>query len=250
MSTADRSAGGAIVAEGVVKRYGSRLAVDHVSFEIPAGTVYGLLGPNGAGKSTLVRMLCGVLRPDGGRVTVLGWPVPSFRVQMQLGYMPQDVALYADLTVDQNLAMFGRLYDIPRGQIASRAEELLDLVDLRERRREKVGALSGGMQRRASLAVSLVHRPRVLFLDEPTAGVDLRLRNALWEHFRALDAEDVTLFITTHLMDEVERCRLLGYLHSGRLLAEGSVPELIASSGRNSLEGALTALLEEEGEPE
>jgi ABC-2 type transport system ATP-binding protein len=244
MPTDSRAPDGAIAAEGVIKRYGSRVAVDSVSLSIAAGTVYGLLGPNGAGKSTLVKMLCGVLRPDAGRIHVLGWRVPSFRVQMQLGYMPQDVSLYADLTVDQNLAMFGRLYNIPRGEIASRAAELLDLVDLHERRREKVGALSGGMQRRASLAVSLIHRPRVLFLDEPTAGVDLRLRNALWDHFRALDAQDVTMFITTHLMDEVERCSRLGYLHSGQLLAEGSVSELIAESGHGTLEGALTALLD------
>ena len=235
----------AIAARGVVKRFGSRTAVSGIDLSVSPGMVYGLLGPNGAGKSTLVRMLCGVLRPDAGRIQILGWHVPSLRVQLQLGYMPQEVALYGDLTVAQNLRMFARLYDLPRAQIRERVGELLELVRLSDRRDDRVAALSGGMQRRASLAASLVHRPRVLFLDEPTAGVDLQLRTALWDYFLSLGEQEVTLLVTTHLLEEAERCARLGFLQGGRLLAEGTVPELLEGAHASDLEAALSTILAE-----
>lgn len=233
-------------ATGLKKAFRQRQALAGLDLSVPRGQVYGLVGPNGAGKTTLIRILCGLLRPDAGQVHVLGWRVPSARIQAQIGYMPQEIALYEDLSVMQNLRFFGELYDLPRTQIRERAEELLALVELSDRAEQRVGSLSGGMQRRASLAVSLLHKPRLLFLDEPTAGVDPRLRRSFWDHFFALAEEDVALIVTTHLMEEAERCHVVGLLSRGRLLAEGTPQQLMTQSGTSDLESAFIAL--EEGE--
>jgi ABC-2 type transport system ATP-binding protein len=235
-----------VLAQGLVKRFGDRTALAGLDLSIDQGQLYGLVGPNGAGKTTLIRVLCGLLRPTEGEAHVLGWRVPNFRIQSQLGYMPQETALYPDLTVMQNLEFFGKLYDLPRDQLRDRAESLLELVGLQDRRDQSGGTLSGGMQRRVSLAISLLHKPRLLFLDEPTVGIDPRLRGALWEHFDRLTESDVTLLVTTHLMDEAARCHLVGLISEGRLLAEGELEELLERTKTGSLEEAFTAL-EEEG---
>jgi ABC-2 type transport system ATP-binding protein len=231
-----------VQAEGVHKAYRGRSALSGLDLEVPRGRVYCLLGPNGAGKSTLIRVLCGLLRPDAGIIEVLGWRVPSIRIQSQIGYMPQEIALYDDLTISQNLRFFGELYELPRDQIRRRSDELLSLVELSDRRGERVGALSGGMKRRASLAVSLLHKPRLLFLDEPTAGVDPQLRRSFWKHFIALTEEDVTVFLTTHLMDEAANSQVIGFLSHGRLLAQGHLDELLQMAGASDLESAFIAL--------
>ncbi len=228
----------------VTKRFGRLVALDGLSLRIPPGRLYGLVGPNGAGKTTLIKIICGLLRPDAGEVRVLGWRVPNLRVQAQIGYMPQEVALYPDLTVMQNLEFWGQLYDLPRDQLRERAEQLLRLVELEDRKNQRVGTLSGGMQRRASLVASLLHKPRLLFLDEPTVGVDLRLRRALWAYFEELAREDVTLVVTTHLIEEAARCHRIGVLSRGRLLAEGSPAELLARTGADTLEEAFARLEE------
>lgn len=234
---------GAIVqARGLKKRFGARTALAGLDLSIGKGQLYGMVGPNGAGKTTLIRIICGLLRPDEGAVTILGWRVPNVRVQSQIGYMPQEIALYSDLTVMQNLEFFGALYDLPSDQLRERAQELLEMVQLVEHHDQPVGTLSGGMQRRASLVTSMLHKPRLLLLDEPTAGIDPRLRGILWDHFSHLaEREDVTMLISTHLMEEADRCHVIGLLSDGRLLAEGRPTELLDRSGVRSIEEAFAA---------
>jgi len=235
-----------IRASGLVKRFKQRTALDGLSLSVKQGELYGLVGPNGAGKTTLIRTLCGLVRPDEGEAHLLGWRVPSFRVQSQLGYMPQDFAVYDDLTVMQTLLFFGRLYDLSRQNTKSRADELLELVQLTDRRDQRVGTLSGGMRRRVSLAVSLIHKPRLLFLDEPTAGVDPRLRRSFWDYFNQLAGQDVTLVVTTHLIEEAARCGVIGFLIRGRLLVQAPPQEILSQTGTDSLDDAFLVLQEQQ----
>lgn len=235
-----------IRASGLVKRFKRRTALDGLSLSIKQGELYGLVGPNGAGKTTLIRTLCGLLRPDEGEAHLLGWRVPSFRVQSQLGYMPQDFAIYDDLTVMQTLAFFGALYDLSRQDVQARGEELLELVQLTDRRDQRVGTLSGGMRRRVSLAVSLIHKPRLLFLDEPTAGVDPKLRRSFWDYFNQLAGQDVTLVVTTHLIEEAARCGMIGFLIRGRLLVQAPPQEILSQTGTDSLDDAFLVLQEQQ----
>jgi len=234
-----------IQAERLAKRFGDHTVFAQLGLAVEQGQIYSLVGPSGSGKTTLIRILCGLLRPDEGRVSVLGWEVPNFRIQPQIGYMPQETALYPDLTVMQNLAFFGELYDLPRKQARRRAEGLLAMLQLERARDQSVGTLSGGMKRRVSLIASLLHKPRLLFLDEPTVGLDPELRNALWDHFRELSGQDVTLLVTTHHMEEATRCDRVGVLNRGRMLAEGSSDDLLAQTGAGSLEDAVIALAKE-----
>jgi ABC-2 type transport system ATP-binding protein len=231
-------------AEGLRKRFGTHTALDGLSLSVPQGQLYGLAGPNGAGKTTLIRTLCGLLRPDQGEAHLLGWRMPNTRVRSQLGYMPQDFAVYDDLSVIQNLEFFGELYGLRRAHVRGRADELLDLVQLADRRRDRVGSLSGGMRRRVSLAISLLHKPRLAFLDEPTAGVDPKLRRSFWDYFSALADQDVTLVVTTHLVEEAQRCHRVGFLMAGRLLTEGTPDEILAQTGKTNLDDAFIELQE------
>ncbi len=231
-------------AEGLRKQFGTHTALDGLSLSVPQGQLYGLAGPNGAGKTTLIRTLCGLLRPDQGEAYLLGWRMPNTRVRSQLGYMPQDFAVYDDLSVIQNLEFFGELYGLRRAHVRGRADELLNLVQLADRRRDRVGSLSGGMRRRVSLAISLLHRPRLAFLDEPTAGVDPKLRRSLWDYFGALAEQDVTLVVTTHLVEEAQRCHRVGFLMAGRLLTEGTPDEILAQTGKTNLDDAFIELQE------
>jgi len=235
-----------IRASGLVKRFKQRTALDGLSLSVKQGELYGLVGPNGAGKTTLIRTLCGLLRPDEGEAHLLGWRVPSFRVQSQLGYMPQDFAVYDDLTVMQTLLFFGRLYDLSRQNTKARADELLELVQLTDRRDQRVGTLSGGMRRRVSLAVSLIHKPRLLFLDEPTAGVDPKLRRSFWDYFNQLAGQDVTLVVTTHLIEEAARCGVIGFLMRGRLLVQAPPQEILSQTGTDSLDDAFLVLQDQQ----
>jgi len=235
-----------IRASGLVKRFKRRTALDGLSLSVKQGELFGLVGPNGSGKTTLIRTLCGLLRPDEGEAHLLGWRVPSFRVQSQLGYMPQDFAVYDDLTVMQTLLFFGRLYDLSRQNTKARADELLELVQLTDRHDQRVGTLSGGMRRRVSLAVSLIHKPRLLFLDEPTAGVDPKLRRSFWDYFNQLAGQDVTLVVTTHLIEEAARCGMIGFLIRGRLLVQATPQEILSQTGTNSLDDAFLILQEQQ----
>jgi len=224
-----------IQTQGLSKRFGKITAVDNLDFQVQEGITYGLLGPNGSGKTTLIRLLLGILPPTSGQATVLGRRVPSQETRSHVGYMPQATALYEELTLKENVSFYARLMGSLSEAQVDRAIELVDLV---ERARDPVTTLSGGMKRRASLACALVHQPSLLFLDEPTVGVDPQLRVQFWEHFRTLNDQGVTILVSTHVMDEAERCHRLGLLQNGRLLAEGSAEELRQRAEQDTLEQA------------
>jgi ABC-2 type transport system ATP-binding protein len=228
----------AIEANGVRKRFGDVAALDGVHLAVPAGSVYALLGPNGAGKTTLIRALVGLVRTDGGELHVLGQRMPQREVLGRIGYMTQAAALYPDLTAEENARFFARVHG------GGDVEWALRFVDLWERRRSVTATLSGGMRTRLSLACTLVHRPSLLLLDEPTVGVDPQLRAQLWDGLREMAADGVTILVSSHVMDEAERADRLGLIRGGRLLAEGTVPELLARAGVDRLEDAFLALTE------
>ncbi|MBI4329442.1 MAG: ABC transporter ATP-binding protein [Chloroflexi bacterium] len=222
-------------------RYGRLRVLDDLSLQVPGGTSFGLLGPNGSGKTTLIRLLVGRLKPHSGSVVVLGEP-PSPRLCQQIGYMPQLSALYLELSVQENVSFFARMYGMASGgERREAAQEALNLVGLWERRGDPVLRLSGGMRQRVSLACALVHRPRLLLLDEPTVGLDPELRAAFWGHFNAELARGVTLVISSHTMDDAAHCQRLAFLRDGRIIAEGSPEALRAATGRANatLEDAL-----------
>jgi ABC-2 type transport system ATP-binding protein len=226
----------AIAATGVRKRFGKVQALDGVDLHVPAGTVYGLLGPNGAGKTTLIRALVGLVKPEEGELIVLGARMPRRNVLQSIGYMTQAPALYMDLTVEENMRFFARV------QGGGDIEAALRFVDLWERRRSLTATLSGGMRTRLSLAATLVHRPSLLLLDEPTVGVDPQLRATLWDGLRRMAAEGTTILVSSHVMDEAERADRLGLIRDGRLLAEGTVAELLALARVDRLEDAFLTL--------
>jgi len=213
---------------GLTKKFGSLVAVDHMDLSVESGEIFGFLGPNGAGKTTTVRILCGLMMPTSGTATVVGHDVVTEpeEVKQRIGYMPQAYGLYDDLTVDENLEFFGSIYRVPRDERRKRADEILQLVRLEEFRKHYAGQLSGGMKRRVSLAVSLIHNPELLILDEPTAGIDPPLRRIFWQYFRELNKRGVTFFINTHYMDEAELCDRLALISYGRLVSLGSPTEL------------------------
>jgi ABC-2 type transport system ATP-binding protein len=229
----------AVRAEGVVKRFGVVTALDGLALSVPAGVIYGLLGPNGSGKTTFIRTLTGALRPSAGLVEVLGRRQPSRQIAPHLGYMTQRAGLYPDLSVRENLDFFASIYGLQdTATRRRRINDVLAAVELTERHGSLVGTLSGGMQQRVSLAAALVHQPRLLLLDEPTAGIDPELRVTFWDHFRRLAAGGTTVLVSSHIMDEAERCDRLGFLRAGRLLAEGTPEDLRAQAGQATLEAA------------
>lgn len=227
----------AVVVEGAAKSFGRLRALDGVSFRVRRGEVYGLLGPNGSGKTTLIRSLVGMVRLDAGSVTVLGVEMPDVAVLARVGYMTQAAALYPDLSVAENLGFFAAL----NGSVAG-IDEALRFVDLLDRRDSVVATLSGGMRTRASLACALVHRPELLLLDEPTVGVDPQLRVQLWDGFGEMAGRGTAIVVSSHVMDEAERCQRLGLIRAGTMLAEGSADELRQRAGVARLEDAFLAL--------
>ncbi len=228
---------------GLVKRYGDFTAVDGLDLRVRKGEIYGLLGPNGAGKTTTIKMLCGLLKINGGEARVGGRRVPDERTAAEIGYMPQETALYPGLSVHQNLAFFAAIFGLSRREVEEREKTLLDFIGLAQWRDEMVGKLSGGMKHRVSLACALVHRPALLLLDEPTVGVDPELRVSFWDYFNEIKGHGRTIVITTHYMDEAGRCDRIGFMHEGRLLAEGRPRELLAMSGSASLEDAFMSFV-------
>ena len=213
----------AIVIENLTKRFGERVAVDRLTLSVRQAEIFGLLGPNGSGKTTLIRILCGLLRLTSGRAVVGGVDVSSDPEQIKrvIGYVSQKFSLYPDLTVRENLDFFGDVYRVPAAQAEERKRELLRLCGLEGRERQASGNLSGGLKQRLALACALIHRPRILFLDEPTAGVDPVARRLLWDLLFQLAQEGTTLFVTTHYMDEAERCTQAAYIYYGKLLVSG-----------------------------
>jgi len=227
---------------GLQKHFGKICAVDGVNLSIKRGEIYGLLGPNGSGKTTLIRLCLGLLHPTAGSIWLLGEAVPNKSTLSKVGYMTQASALYEELTVRENIAFFAEMCS---SREPAWIDEVIALVDLQERARSPVRTLSGGMRQRTSLACSLAHRPRLLLLDEPTVGVDPQLRATFWSYFRRLANSGVTLVISSHVMDEAERCDRLGFMRQGRLLAEGSSDELRKRKGTTTLEEAFLKFAED-----
>ena len=227
----------AVDIEGVKKSFGGLRALDGVNLRVRTGEIYGLLGPNGAGKTTLIRSIVGLIAPDAGTVTVLGRRIPDVDVLRNIGYMTQQAALYPGLSVEENVEFFAAINGAEEG-----VDEALKMVELDQRRKSVVATLSGGMRQRCSLACALVHKPKLLLLDEPTVGVDPQLRVQFWEDFRRMAANGTTIVVSSHVMDEAERCQRLGLIQFGRLLAEGTPNEVRAQAGTNNLEEAFLRL--------
>jgi len=222
----------AVVTQGLTRRFGKRVAVDHLNLQVRAGELYGFLGPNGAGKSTTLRMLCGLLEPSEGTGTVLGIDLTRDpeRIKSLIGYMSQKFSLYDDLTVVENLMFYARAYMVPRAARSARIAQMAQLADLTGRERQQAGQLSGGYRQRLALACALVHTPRLIFLDEPTAGVDPVSRRNFWALIRRLVDDGTTIMVTTHYMDEAELCDTLGFIYQGQLIAQGSPGSIKSTS--------------------
>jgi ABC-2 type transport system ATP-binding protein len=245
-----------IEVKGLTKRFGDFTAVDHVSFTAQTGEVLGYLGPNGSGKTTTIRMLLGLLLPSDGDAKVLGFDIRAQAelIRPQVGYMSQKFALYDELTMRENLEFYAGVYDVPRRERSDRIREVMQLLGLLERHDYRAGELSGGWRQRLALGTALVHRPKLLFLDEPTSGVDPSARRAFWDLIYDLASRGVTIFVTTHYMDEAEHCNRVGIMFRGQLLALDTPSGLKASAlpgaawdvspdhGGASLVTALTAL--------
>ena len=237
MATESGSGAGdpAIRATDLMKAFGSLRAVDGVSVDLAAGRIYGILGPNGSGKTTLIRLLLGLARPTSGRAEVLGVPMPSRSMLTRIGYMTQADGVYPALSAGENVRFFAATYGV---RDTGAVPEALRLVDLADRAGSITGTLSGGQRRRLSLACALVHRPPVLFLDEPTVGVDPLLRVQFWSHFRALADAGATIVVSSHVMDEADRCDELLFMRSGRIIARGTSAQLRERAGTPDLEEA------------
>jgi ABC-2 type transport system ATP-binding protein len=221
----------AIDVHGLTKRFGSKVAVNGIDIEVPQGEVWGFLGPNGSGKTTTIRMLCGLLRPDAGSGTCLGYDIlaESEKIKRQVGYMTQKFSFWEDLSIRENLEFVARVYEIEDG--AARAEQTIGQLGLSDRQDQLAGHLSGGWKQRMALAACMLHEPKLLLLDEPTAGVDPKARRDFWDQIHALSDRGLTVLVSTHYMDEAERCDRIVYINLGDIIARGSVAEVIAQSG-------------------
>ena len=226
------------------KVFGTLVAVDHLDLEIHRGEVFGLLGPNGSGKTTTIRMLCGLLEPTSGRASVAGIDVGTDPegVRRRIGYMSQRYGLYDDLTIRENIRFYASMYGLRGSRRTTREESLLDDLGLRARQGQMAGTLSGGWKQRLALACATAHEPDMLFLDEPTAGVDPASRRLFWDWIYALAAKGTTILVTTHYMDEAERCQRLGFLSRGHLIALGTVGEVTKAFGQPSIEDVFIEL--------
>ena len=215
---------------GMVKRYSGRAVVDHVSIKVAEGEISGFLGPNGSGKTTTIRMMCGLLTPDEGEGTVLGLDVrkDSRRIRSQVGYMTQRFSFYEDLSIEENLNFVARLYDLH--PVRDHVRDTLEDLGLTARRRQLAGQLSGGWKQRLALAACVMHKPKLLLLDEPTAGVDPKARREFWDEIHERAAGGMTVLVSTHYMDEAERCHRIHYISHGTLLASGTVDEVVSEA--------------------
>jgi ABC-2 type transport system ATP-binding protein len=233
----------AVEALELTKRFGSIVAVDRIDLALPPGRIYGLLGPNGSGKTTLIRLLTGLARATSGEARVLGVTMPNRSNLARIGYMTQADGIYTELSVRENVRFFGALYGTDDPALL---RDALELVQLADRAATPALELSGGMRRRLSLACALVHRPDIVFLDEPTVGVDPALRVQFWQHFRRLAADGTTLLVSSHVMDEADRCDELLLMRDGRVLDRGTTAEIRARAGTDDLEQAFLRLSDPE----
>ncbi|HEX3232948.1 MAG TPA: ABC transporter ATP-binding protein [Gemmatimonadales bacterium] len=242
--TATAPAEEAVVIHGLRKVFGTRVAVEGLELSIHRGEVFGLLGPNGSGKTTTIRMLCGLMTPTSGTATVVGHDVnrEPEQIRRKIGYMSQRFGLYDDLTVAENIRFYASIYGLSGAERRKRTAELLAELGLEPRAGQLAGELSGGWKQRLALACATAHRPAMLFLDEPTAGVDPASRRLFWEWIYALARQGTTILVTTHYMDEAERCQRLAFLSRGRLIAVGTVAEVLAQFGQPSIEDVFIEL--------
>jgi ABC-2 type transport system ATP-binding protein len=226
-SPSDSADNWAIDVRGMTKRFDGRTVVNQIDLRVREGQIYGFLGPNGSGKTTFIRMLCGLLRADGGEGTCLGFDVirESPAIKRQVGYMTQRFSFYEDLTIEENLAFVARVYGVPNSKQA--VAEGLERLGLADRKKQLAGQLSGGWKQRMALAACLLHKPRLLLLDEPTAGVDPKARRDFWDEIHELAAQGLTFLVTTHYMDEAELCDRLAYISLGNLLVDGTPAEVV-----------------------
>ncbi|MBI3716173.1 MAG: ABC transporter ATP-binding protein [Betaproteobacteria bacterium] len=230
-ASADAIIDAVIDVKGLTKRFNGRAVVDDFAIKVRRGQIYGFLGPNGSGKTTTIRMLCGLLTPDAGEGQCLGFDIltESQEIKCQVGYMTQKFSLYEDLSIAENLDFIARVYDVPNRKQAVTAS--LEKLGLAARRDQLAGSLSGGWKQRMALAACLLHTPKLLLLDEPTAGVDPKARREFWDQIHELAADGLTVLVSTHYMDEAERCHELAYIAYGKLLAKGTAAEVVAQSG-------------------
>ncbi|UTZ38561.1 ABC transporter ATP-binding protein [Vibrio campbellii] len=228
----------AIQAENVVKKFGDFTAINNITLNVPKGSIYGFLGPNGCGKSTTIRVLTGLLSPSEGNVDVLGLEIPkqSELLRLKIGYMTQKFSLYDDLTVQENLEFIGQIFGMETKALKARIEEQLATYGLDQLRQQRVGGMSGGQKQRLSLAAATMHKPELLFLDEPTSAVDPENRRDFWEQLFDLSDQGTTILVTTHYMDEAERCHRLAIMEAGEIRADGEPEELMAQMGVNIVE--------------
>jgi ABC-2 type transport system ATP-binding protein len=241
MPSSDSKTKLAIDVHGLTKRFGSKVAVNQADIQVPAGEVWGFLGPNGSGKTTTIRMLCGLLRADAGSGTCLGYDfrTESEKIKRETGYMTQKFSFWEDLSIRENLDFVARIYQLPQARAA--VKQTLDRLGLAKRQDQLAGALSGGWKQRLALAACMLHQPKMLLLDEPTAGVDPKARRDFWDEIHRLSEEGITVLVSTHYMDEAERCDRLVFINLGNIVARGTASEVIAKSG------LFTFILEGEG---
>ncbi|EKY4192914.1 ABC transporter ATP-binding protein [Vibrio harveyi] len=228
----------AIQAENVVKKFGDFTAINNITLNVPKGSIYGFLGPNGCGKSTTIRVLTGLLSPSEGNVDVLGLEIPrqSELLRLKIGYMTQKFSLYDDLSVQENLEFIGQIFGMDTKALKARIEEQLGTYGLDQLRKQRVGGMSGGQKQRLSLAAATMHKPELLFLDEPTSAVDPENRRDFWEQLFDLSDQGTTILVTTHYMDEAERCHRLAIMEAGEIRADGEPEQLMAQMGVNIVE--------------
>jgi ABC-2 type transport system ATP-binding protein len=231
-----------VVIDGLYKRFGKVKAVDGLDLKIGKGQVFGLIGANGSGKTTTIKILCGLLKPDRGSATVLGRKAGDPSYLPEIGYMPQETALYEELTVHENLKLFAGIYGLKRADFKRRERKILEMVNLMDRIDFPLSDLSGGQKHRISLAASMIHEPSLIFLDEPTVGVDPPLRAVFWKTFRELTSSGVTILMSTHYMDEAVNCDSIGMMRQGKILVEGDPADIIRDAGVENLEAAFLKL--------
>ncbi|MFN8673238.1 MAG: ABC transporter ATP-binding protein [Candidatus Sericytochromatia bacterium] len=226
-----------IETKNLTKTFGKNTVVDNVNLKVQKGEIFGFLGPNGSGKSTTMRMLCGILSPTSGSGKVLGFDIAKEpeKIKLNIGYMTQRFSLYEDMTTEENLEFFGRVYGLDKEKRKSRKDEIITMLGLESRRNAISGTFSGGWKQRLALACALIHNPPLLFLDEPTGGVDPVSRRQFWEILYMLADMDVTCLVTTHYMDEAERCHNLGFIHTGTLIASGNPQEIITKKSQGDI---------------
>lgn len=237
----------AIEVNGLVKKFGDFTAVDNISFQVPKGKIFGFLGPNGSGKSTTIRMLCGVLTPTEGNAAVLGYDIvkEAEKIKQNIGYMSQKFSLYEDLTVSENLDFYAGIYGLDKKQRDERKKGIISMAGLEGRENNLTKNLSGGWKQRLALGCALIHKPKLLILDEPTAGVDPVSRRIFWEMIYGLAKQGITILVTTHYMDEASSCDLLSFIFNGKLMALGTPEELIKNEQVNNLEDVFIKYVEQ-----